>query len=149
MTRIIFHPTEYANYTLESDLPVSKLILAVNRGNWRPPPGLVPSSAPHCGLRAVRLGRQTVLIYPAQELEIPLAAQAGAPLGERQMAVLQCVAEGLTTRQAAARLNISRRSVYMHLAAIRRILSAASTPEAIRRAAELGLCQPQPVKPSG
>jgi len=62
--------------------------------------------------------------------------------------VLQCVAQGMTTSQVAARLGLSRRTVYMHLAAIRRSFSVLSTAEAIQRAAELGLCQPPtPGKP--
>jgi DNA-binding CsgD family transcriptional regulator len=90
------------------------------------------------------LGRDTILIFRPLDMEqmYPLPAPAPGQLGQRQLEVLQCIAKGMTTRQVAAQLGISRRTIYMHLAAIRRSLSAISTADAVRRAAELGLCLP-------
>lgn len=143
MTRILYLPSEHAFYTLDSSLPPGRLILAINSGRWHPPNGIPRQDKLVTGLRAVRLGRSTILIFQPLENEQPSPdSHPAGPLGQRQMQVLQCVAQGLTTRQVAARLGMSRRTVYLHLAAIRHSLSAVSTAEAIRRAAELGLCQP-------
>lgn len=143
MTRILYLPSESAFYTLDSPLPTAQLIVAVNSGKWLPPSGIPREEGATRTLRAVRLGRSTILIFRPLDLEqIQPAQDPAEPLGSRQMAVLQCVAEGLTTRQVAARLGMSRRTVYMHLASIRRSFSAISTTEAVRRAVELGLCQP-------
>ncbi len=143
MTRILYLPSEHAFYTLDSSLPPGRLILAVNSGRWFPPTGIPRPEKRAAALRAVRLGRSTILIFQLMENELkPSDSHPTGPLGQRQIDVLQCVAQGMTTRQVAARLGLSRRTVYMHLAAIRRSFSALSTAEAIQRAAELGLCQP-------
>ena len=150
MTRILYLPSESAFYTLESSLPAGRLILAVNNGKWLPPTDISHSEQPVQTLRAVRLGRSTILIFRLLDNDqIHPSPARSEPLGQRQMAVLQCVAEGMTTRQVAARLGMSRRTVYMHLAAIRRSFSAISTAEAVRRAAELGLCQPPVARRAG
>ena len=150
MTRILYLPTESSLFTLESTLPPGRLILAVNSGKWLPPPGVPRPERPLRTLRAVRLGRETILIFRPMDMEQIYTAPAPAPsqLGQRQLEVLQCIAKGMTARQVAAQLGLSRRTVYLHLASIRHSLSAISTAEAVHRAAELGLCQP-PVKGSG
>lgn len=145
MTRILFLPNETAFYTLDSILTPEKLVSAVNSGRWLPPGEMPPSDSPAPDrqiLYAVRLGPNTVLIFHPIDLEqVKPGRPAGEALSRRQIAVLQCLAQGMTTRQIAARLGISRRTVYLHMAAIRGSLRAISTAEAVNRAAELGLCQ--------
>lgn len=146
MTRILFLPNENTFLTLDSNLTPEALVLEVNSGRWLPPAGSVPEETPSplpTNLRAVRLGPGTVLVFQAVDLDQDQPQEhSRGTLSKRQIAVLQCLAQGMTTRQIAARLEISRRTVYLHLAAIRRSLRAVSTPEAVSRAAELGLCQP-------
>lgn len=146
MTRILFIPNDTAFYTLDSNLTPEKLVIAVNSGRWFPPGEIVPAAAdppPQTALHAVRLSHETVLIFRAVDLErIESSRHTKGPLSNRQIAILQCLAQGMTTKQIAARLGISRRTVYLHMAAIRRSLRAISTAEAVNRAAELGLCQP-------
>jgi len=146
MTRIFFLPNENAFFTLESQVSPEKLVLAVNSGRWLPPTGLTttePASSRPIRLHAVRIGRSTILIFSAVDPDQVQTGQlANSPLSKRQIAILQCLAQGMTTRQIAANLGIARRTVYLHLAAIRRSLRAISTSEAVSRAAELGLCQP-------
>lgn len=146
MTRILFLPNDTAFYTLDSNLSPEKLVIAVNSGRWFPPGELAlsdPPSPTRVNLHAVRLGRSTVLVFRPVDLDrIETGRPSSGPLSSRQIAVLQCLAQGMTTRQIAARLGIHRRTVYMHMAAIRNSLRAISTAEAVKRAAELGLCQP-------
>lgn len=146
MTRILFLPNDTAFYTLDSILTPEKLVSAVNSGRWLPPGETAPSdpAAPTpAGLHAVRLGPNTVLIFHSVDLDqVKVKRPTDGLLSSRQIAVLQCLAQGMTTRQIAARLGISRRTVYLHLAAIRSSLRAISTAEAVNRAAEMGLCQP-------
>jgi len=150
MTRILYLPSESAFYTLDSHLPPARLITAVNSGKWLPPADIPREGRSIRTLRAVRLGRSTILIFRPLDLnQLHPEKDTVDPLGSRQLAVLQCVAEGMTTRQVAGRLGMSRRTVYMHLAAIRRSFSAISTAEAIRLAAELGLCQPPSMAKAG
>ncbi len=146
MTRILFLPNESTFNTLDSILTPEKLVSAVNSGRWFPPGEMPPSDSPALEkpiLQAVRLGPNTVLVFHPIDLDrVKFGREPGAALSSRQIAVLQCLAQGMTTRQIAARLGISRRTVYLHMAAIRGSLRAISTAEAVNRAAELGLCQP-------
>lgn len=146
MTRILFLPNDTAFYTLDSNLTPEKLVIAVNSGRWLPQGEITPSELSafsQTGLQAVRLGRSTVLIFRTIDLNrVETGRPPVGPLSSRKIAVLQCLAQGMTTRQIAARLGITRRTVYLHLAAIRQSLRAISTAEAVNRAAELGLCQP-------
>ena len=150
MTRILYLPSESAFYTLDSPLPPARLMMAVNSGKWLPPANIPHEERAIRTLRAVRLGRSTILIYRQLDLEQIQPVQTPVePLGSRGMDVLQCVAEGMSTKQVAVRLGMSRRTVYMHLAAIRRSFSAISTAEAVRRAVELGLCEPPDMGKTG
>ena len=60
-------------------------------------------------------------------------------LTPRQCEVLSGLAEGLTTRQMAARLGLSQRMVGLHIAALKVRLQVQSRPEMVRRAKELHL----------
>lgn len=61
------------------------------------------------------------------------------PLTERETEVLHLLAEGLTNRQMAARLEISEHTIKFHLSSIFSKLDAASRTEAIRIGAQHGL----------
>ena len=140
MTRLILFPNESAQINLESNLTAEELVRVIQAGAWQPPEG-IRAALPGLEFLAIRLGRNTVLAYaPArpgeQEEQLPA-------LSTRQVEILQSLADGLTLRQVGLALGISRRTVFMHLAAIRRNLNAQTTQEALLRAAALGLCRPQ------
>jgi len=63
-------------------------------------------------------------------------------LDEDQQALLAAIAEGASLGQAAAGLHLSRRTADRRLAAARKTLDAASTPEAVVKATRLGLLGP-------
>lgn len=153
MTRILFLPNDRTLLTLESADPPDKLIQAVNQGQWQPPELLSGSaSLPHLEtMQAVLLGKSAILIF--RPADPGLAENINARqwlLSPRQLLVLQHLARGMTVVKIARTLGISRRTVFLHMAAIRRNLRAASMPEAVKRAVELGLCQaPLSGLPSG
>jgi len=60
-------------------------------------------------------------------------------LTRRQLDVLIGLSQGLTGKQIAVRLNISRRSVSLHVAGIKNCLSASTTAECVQKAARLGI----------
>lgn len=92
-------------------------------------------------LQALRLG---LAVAPAAALARSLRpSQAAEPLAEpltaRESTVLQLLAEGLTNRQLAARLQLSEHTVKFHLSSIFGKLGVASRTEAIRAGTQQGL----------
>ena len=144
MTRLILFPNEHAQINLEVPETAESLAAAINAGQWTPPGAeLAGLIAP--GLRAIRLGSQAVLAFLPAE---PGADEAPpVTLSPRQQAILQGLAEGLNAGQIAARLGLSRRTIFMHLAELRLKLETPTTQEALIRAARLGLCAPAPRHP--
>jgi len=142
MTRILYIPDDASQYHLESSLSAEELVVEVAVGRWHPPPEIRAHSLDKsvC-LRAVRLGRDAVLIFrlldPA-DLDSELFGEA--PLSRRQLAVLQCLAEGLAVKQISRRLGVAERTVFLHLAALKKKLRVLTTAQAVTRAVELGLC---------
>ena len=63
-------------------------------------------------------------------------------LDEDQIALLSAIADGASLGQAAADLHLSRRTADRRLAAARKTLDSASTPEAVVKASRLGLLGP-------
>jgi DNA-binding NarL/FixJ family response regulator len=65
-------------------------------------------------------------------------------LSEREIEVLNCLADGLTTQQIAARLYISENTVKTHIRHILEKLEASNRTEAVSKAIQLGLIQRRP-----
>jgi DNA-binding NarL/FixJ family response regulator len=144
MARLILFPSESAQITLESPLTAGEIVQAINSGDWQPPPQVANLVAGK-RFQAVHMGRNTVLAFLPPELQSTSGEAPSPPhLSPRQTAILQCLAEGLTVQQIGLRLGLSRRTVFLHLAAIRRNMHATTTQEALLRAAALGLCRPGP-----
>ena len=60
-------------------------------------------------------------------------------LSDRELEVLQCLAEGLTTQQIASRLFISENTVKTHIRHILDKLEASNRTEAVGKATQLGI----------
>jgi LuxR family maltose regulon positive regulatory protein len=79
------------------------------------------------------------------EADAPAVAHAGDalvnPLSERELEVLQLVAEGLTNREIAGRLYIAASTVKSHLNSILRKLDASNRTQAAAEARALGILQ--------
>jgi len=150
MTRLVFVDDELV-ILLETDLPPAALVEAIQANRWSLPPPLAaltaaggPGNARLGGLRAVRLGR-LVILSPIENHEGPaLLPPAGAvplDLSPRQRQVLQGLADGLTNKQIAARLELHKRTVDLHIAAIKGRFGTSSRMQSVLRGAALGLCK--------
>jgi len=64
-------------------------------------------------------------------------------LTERQLEVLSALTDGSTNAELAARLYVSEKTVDHHVSAILAKLGVANRREAVRRARELGILQPE------
>jgi len=116
MTRLLFLPDDGSPVTLyESNLSPVELLHAAGL------PG------------PLALLQQGNWLFAAPQGALPPSLTA------RQGQVLSGLAEGLTTRQMAARLGLSQRMVGLHVAALKTRLGAQSRAELIRRAKELHL----------
>jgi DNA-binding NarL/FixJ family response regulator len=94
-------------------------------------------------VRAVHHG-QTALAPAVARILVAPPASNGAPLealSERERAVLELAARGLTNRGIGAELMISDRTVQGHLANLYAKLSVNSRTEAVTKAIQLGLFQ--------
>lgn len=67
-------------------------------------------------------------------------------LSERQVEILQVIANGLSTKQAARHLGITTKTVHNHLNAIYRKLDAQSLTHAVLSAVRLGIIELQPAR---
>lgn len=141
MARILFLPDETTVILLQSTHPADRLLAMVRSGLWRPP-------APYSEwlqtggytLNATSAGSLVVIQVscgcqapdrPA-ELRVPV-------LSQRQLQVLQYLAEGLKQSEIARRIGISPRTVSAHINSIKARLGVRTTAQTIGRAAALGL----------
>lgn len=88
----------------------------------------------HEGLIAAPPAMLSALLTPAST-ETPLEEE----LTERELDVLQLLAEGLANKQIALQLGISEHTVKFHSSSIYAKLGVTNRTEAVRRAARLGL----------
>lgn len=150
MTRLVLVNDERI-ILLESGLPPAELVEAVQSGAWQPPGEAVEAlGAAYAALRAVRLGR-LVIVSPSEPGEgagsIPPEA-APLNLSPRQLQVLQGLADGLSSKQIAAHLGVSKRTVDLHISAIKRRFGTTSRMQSVLRGVALGLCKFRP-EPAG
>ncbi len=87
------------------------------------------------GLAAIPAGEMALLVPSAE------AAPPAEPLTPREMDVLEMLAEGLSNKMIAYRLNISGHTAKFHVNAILAKLGAGTRTEAVMRGIRLGLIQ--------
>jgi NarL family two-component system response regulator YdfI len=125
------------------DLSDSAVVLAALRSGIR---GAISSDATseeiEGAIHAVHSG--LVVTMPAWLAEIlpddqPLAEELAEPLSERELEVLDRLAEGLSNKLIAHRLSISEHTVKTHVASIFAKLGASSRTEAVSQAIRRGL----------
>ena len=105
-------------------------------------PGPCHGAAP---LRAVCAGRAFYSPQVQRSLGEIVRGGSESPLSEltaREREVLKCIAEGLSTRDIAARFDISARTVETHRANLMRKLTVRSVAQLVRLAIREGLVGP-------
>lgn len=110
--------------------------------------GYVPKSAsPHALMAAIDLVLDGEIYVPPFMLEAPAAGEAveetasvpAGPLTERQIEVLAMLSRGLPNKAIAAKLNISEKTVKIHISAIFRALNVINRTQAAAVGCERGL----------
>jgi DNA-binding NarL/FixJ family response regulator len=87
--------------------------------------------------RGSELEADAILIAPDQAADD--VAVVDEPLTQREIQVLELLAEGLPNKAIAARLGISDQTVKFHVASIAGKLGAANRTDTVRRAVRRGL----------
>jgi DNA-binding NarL/FixJ family response regulator len=143
-----------AALTDSEDLPPAVLLLSEQPEAARLLPrlharawGLLPPDCTEEELAAAIFAIHEGLLASApaliQHLFGPAPAEAGEELAEelteRELDVLQLLAQGLANKQIALQLNISEHTVKFHSSAIYAKLGVTNRTEAVRRGARLGL----------
>lgn len=148
-TQLFILVNEQDFLVLTSLQPPEEVLADIQAGRWQLPEPLAGWAARTAGLedfqvRAMRQGRRVMVAIGPRGEDSKAAGPWSPPviLRPRGQQVLQLVAEGLTTRQIAARLRISPRTVENYLAEMKQALGTATRAELLLRAAELGLCRP-------
>lgn len=71
------------------------------------------------------------------------AAQAGGPLSQRELEVLELLRDGLSYQEVGRALAMAERTARAHVAAIKEKLAAATAAQCVARGFELGLLRPR------
>lgn len=140
MTRLLFLPDETTLILLESSLDPDNLIHSIQNNLWQPPVSYREGGqgGRNRRLQATRLGGIVVVGYQVSKKSGGVRRRGGG-LSRRQLQVLKGLAEGLTSRQIAARLELHPRTIEHHVNAIKARLGAGNRAESISKAAALGL----------
>lgn len=104
--------------------------------------GVIPADATPAEIEAAVQAVHAGLIVTAPEFvqeSEPASADLVDPLSERELEVLDLLAEGLSNKLIAHRLNISEHTVKTHVASIFGKLGASSRTEAVSQAIRRGL----------
>jgi DNA-binding CsgD family transcriptional regulator len=149
MTHLLFLPEDQSFLLLDSDLPADELAACINAGQWTLPATLEQvlqankSWPAGLSLKAVCFAKLVIatLIHRPGSASQRVQPERGAPesLSPRQKQILQCLIEGLTTQQIAARLALHPRTVQYHIGFIKTYFQAGTRAESIGRAVGMGL----------
>ncbi len=128
---------------LDSDLPPSQLVVVLNHGNWQPPESIACcfSYSERRKIRAVALDDWVFAVVEVNGKTDDKDKPVTLPLSNRQKQVLDLMAAGKTNKQIAAHLALSRRTVNMHIAAIKNKLGSQTNAQSVGRGTELGYCR--------
>jgi NarL family two-component system response regulator YdfI len=79
------------------------------------------------------------LLTPPQTVDEPISIPTESPLSDREIQVLEAVAQGLTSKQVAQQLTISERTVKAHLTSVYQKLGVDSRAAAVSTAIKTGI----------
>ncbi len=80
---------------------------------------------------------------PVQPAPVTTGPQMDVYFSRRQREILECLMQGMTARQIALRLKISKRTADQHLAAIRKKLETRTNSQSLGQAVALGYWKPK------
>lgn len=131
MTWIICLIEEKVQFLAQDERSAEELFAQFQNGTWFPR-RLSEVLAEKPAWQAIPLGEDLLLVIPGSKSETsPKPCANRPPLTPRQQVILQLLTEGLSAKQIAAQLGLSRRTVFLHLAAIRQRLGVSSTLQAV------------------
>lgn len=127
----------------EADLDQSRLIPSITDHNW----GLLPLEASseqiEAAINAIAVGLSvsmpSSLNFPLLDNSLSVDEEIIDPLTERELEVLQLLAQGMANKQVALKLGISEHTVKFHVSSIYTKLGAANRTEAVSLGVRKGL----------
>jgi len=123
----------------KTELPAEQLAAEIGAGDW--------SDASWQGQWINELPRQVTALdglvivsvnRPKQTLPEDAPALPQVNFTARQVEILDCLMQGLTTKEIGSRLKLSRRTLDEHLSSIKLKLEARTIPQTVGRAVALG-----------
>jgi DNA-binding CsgD family transcriptional regulator len=144
MTHILLIFDAQSMLTLEDDQPAAKLVEIINQGRWNPPPPvnqLLGNLKENC-LRAVVLGNWVIVSLEDPQEQPRTNLPIEILLTPREREVLELLSQGLTSKQIGTQLNLSLRTVNMHIANLKAKFKSETNAQSVGRATALGYCRP-------
>jgi DNA-binding CsgD family transcriptional regulator len=131
MTRLLFIPNPNTLLWLDQAETPGELVSAVIRGEWKPP-------APYAALagKLAAYWQEGLVIATALPLNSD-QVETRPRLSRRSREILKGLLDGLTTRQMALRMGVHPRTIYNHIAQLKRQLGVASRAELAVKARDL------------
>jgi DNA-binding NarL/FixJ family response regulator len=125
------------------ELDQSRIIPAISGHTW----GLLPleasteqiEAAIHAIAAGLTVGMPSMRKFPLFDTSLSLDEQLIDPLTERELEVIQLLAQGMANKQIALKLKISEHTVKFHVSSIYNKLGAANRTEAVRLGVRRGL----------
>ena len=142
MTKILFFLNAQTMIFLEKDQTTQAIIKALNRGEWQsfqPLESLFPQDP--AAVKITPFGSWLVVSLPQTSPFSTEQRPAGIVLSPRQRQVLNYLSQGYTSKQIAYELNLSRRTVNLHISAIKQKLKTQTSAQTVGRATALGYCR--------
>ncbi len=142
MTKILFFLNAQTIIFLEKDQSSQAILTAIHDGEWQsfqPLDGLFPSDP--ATVKVVPFGSWLVVALPESPIPGKGPSTNAMPLSPRQREVLNYLSQGYTNKQIAHKLNLSRRTVNLHIAAIKQKLETQTSAQTVGRATALGYCR--------
>lgn len=131
MIHLLFVPNAHTLIWLDLNADPAELVDDILRGDWQPP---APYTALAGHLKAY--WQEGLVIVSALKLYSQADNPARPVLARRQREVLKGLVEGLTSRQIALRLGIQERTVFHHVASLKKLLNAGTRAELVYKARE-------------
>lgn len=144
MTHILLIFDDQSMLTFEDDQPALLLVEKINHGKWIPPApaNQLLSNLKEISLRAVVLGNWVIASLEEPQEHPRASMPMEIELTPRQREVLDLLSQGLTHKQICQKLNLSARTVNMHIANLKKKLKAETNAQSVGRATVLGYCRP-------